>query len=72
MTSNGEMVKRRTLSNQEAVTHLNGSDNQLEIEEVKQKLKQERENLVLWKKPLHTIHYFIKELTIVLYTFLNR
>ena len=34
----------------------------------KQELKEERENLVLWKRPIKTLDYFVRELSITLYS----
>ncbi|XKL64179.1 hypothetical protein PGB90_004265 [Kerria lacca] len=70
MASNGDTVKRRTLS-VESTKELNGSECQHEIEDLKQKLKRERERLVVWRRPFTTLNYFIKELIIVANTFLH-
>lgn len=74
MTSNGDTLKqRRTTTGEEKETkQLNGSECQHEIDELKNKLKIEREGLVLWRRPFQTLNFFVKELTYVTYTFLNR
>ena len=51
---------------------MNGSDKQYELEELKEKLKRERESLVLWKRPFSTLNCFIKELTFISSTFVNK
>lgn len=41
-------------------------DQKLSVDERKQRDVDERENLVLWKKPLLTLYYFTLELLITL------
>lgn len=70
MTSNGDTLKRRTVS--PAKQQLNGSECQHEIDELKEKLKRDRESLVLWRRPFRTLNYFFKELIIFTYASVNR
>lgn len=51
---------------------VNGNTNnkvQNNIDRQKQKEREERQNLVLWKKPIVTTEYFIKETSTLLYTY---
>lgn len=51
---------------------VNGNSNtkvQNTIDKQKQKAREERQNLVLWKKPIVTTEYFIKETSTLLYTY---
>lgn len=41
-------------------------DSELPVDERKQRDREEREALVLWKKPLLTLHYFTLELLITI------
>lgn len=41
-------------------------DSKLSVDEKKQRDREERESLVLWKKPLLTLHYFTLELLVTL------
>lgn len=74
MTSNGDTLKQRRTTTVEGkeTKQLNGSECQHEIDDLKNKLKIEREGLVLWRRPFKTLNFFVKELTLVTYTFLNR
>lgn len=47
-------------------THAVWLDSELSVDEKKQRDREERETLVLWKKPLLTLHYFTLELIITL------
>lgn len=50
----------------------NGNTNtkvQNNIDRQKQQEREERQNLVLWKKPIVTTEYFIKETSTLLYTY---
>lgn len=47
-------------------THAVWLDSKLSVDEKKQKDREERESLVLWKKPLLTLHYFTLELLVTL------
>lgn len=47
-------------------THAVWLDSKLSMDEKKQRDREERESLVLWKKPLLTLHYFTLELLITL------
>nr|XP_046267780.1 vacuole membrane protein 1-like isoform X2 [Scatophagus argus] len=42
------------------------TDSELSVDERKQRDREERETLVLWKKPVLTLHYFTLELLIIL------
>lgn len=48
------------------VTHTVLLDSELSVDERKQKDVEERETLVLWKKPLLTLYYFTLEMLITL------
>ncbi|KAK7598240.1 hypothetical protein V9T40_006475 [Parthenolecanium corni] len=72
MTSNGDTLKRRTVSPETKQQQLNGTECQHEIDDLKEKLKRDRESLVLWRRPFRTLNYFFKELIIVTYAFVNR
>ncbi|XP_054873433.1 vacuole membrane protein 1-like isoform X2 [Amphiprion ocellaris] len=60
----GELPQRRVGAKEQQ----NGEpiDSELAVDERKQRDREERETLVLWKKPLLTLHYFTLELLITL------
>ncbi|XP_010774145.1 vacuole membrane protein 1-like [Notothenia coriiceps] len=48
------------------------TDSQLSVDERKQRDREERESLVLWRNPLFTLHYFTLELLITIEEWLKR
>lgn len=53
-------------------THAVGLDSELSVEEKERKDREDRESLVLWRKPLLTLHYFSLELLITLQVWIWR
>ncbi|KAM9347974.1 vacuole membrane protein 1-like isoform 1-T1 [Symphorus nematophorus] len=66
----GELAQRRLCIKEQQNGEL--TDAELSVDETKQRDREERETLVLWKKPLQTIHYFILELLITLKEWIYR
>ncbi|KAM9347975.1 vacuole membrane protein 1-like isoform 2-T2 [Symphorus nematophorus] len=68
----GELAQRRLCIKEQQNGELTGKNAELSVDETKQRDREERETLVLWKKPLQTIHYFILELLITLKEWIYR
>ncbi|XP_037604325.1 vacuole membrane protein 1-like isoform X2 [Sebastes umbrosus] len=66
----GELPQRRLGVKKQPNGEL--TDSELSVDDRKQREREERETLVLWKKPLLTLHYFTLELLITLKEFLLR
>uniref|UniRef100_A0A3B4V461 Uncharacterized protein n=2 Tax=Seriola dumerili TaxID=41447 RepID=A0A3B4V461_SERDU len=66
----GELTQRCLHVKEQRNGELTGPE--LPVDERKQRDREERETLVLWKKPLFTLHYFTLELLITLKEWMSR
>lgn len=70
--ANNKMVAAGKRKDVKETPTANGNSNtkvQNNIDKQKQKAREERQNLVLWKKPILTTEYFVKETSTLLYTY---
>lgn len=70
--ANNKMVAAGKRKDAKETPTINGNTNtkvQNNIDKQKQKEREERQQLVLWKKPILTTEYFIKETSTLLYTY---
>lgn len=66
--NNNKMVAT-TVKRKDAANGHTNSKAQNHVDKQKQREREERQNLVLWKKPILTTEYFIKETSTLLYTY---
>lgn len=59
-------TKRKDITPEANGNNLARIDN---VQEAKEKEKSEREDIVLWRKPVITLEYFVRESVILLYTY---